>query len=120
MRGARPPSSKRSTAVRAYRTVRQSDLPEPEELSWRLAATCRIVSPALFFHPTNERGPKRQKRIHEAKKICSQCPVQRPCRDYALAVREPFGIWGGMSEEDRDRILGRGRGRADNTTERSA
>ncbi|MFE5700535.1 WhiB family transcriptional regulator [Rhodococcus koreensis] len=106
--------------MRAFRTVRQSDLPEPEELNWRLAATCRLVSPALFFHPTNERGPKRHKRIHEAKKICSQCPVQRPCRDYALAVREPFGIWGGMSEEDRDRILGRGRGRAENTAERSA
>ncbi|WP_257890294.1 WhiB family transcriptional regulator [Rhodococcus sp. USK10] len=105
--------------MRAFRTVRHND-PEADELNWRLAAMCRLVSPALFFHPANERGTKRQKRIHEAKKICSRCPVQRPCRDHALAVREPFGIWGGMSEEDRDRILGRGRGRAENAAERSA
>ncbi|WP_230990416.1 WhiB family transcriptional regulator [Rhodococcus oxybenzonivorans] len=63
------------------------------------------------FHPTNERGPKRHKRIVEAKKICSQCPVRQACRDHALTGREAFGSWGGMSEEERDHVLGRGRSR---------
>lgn len=31
------------------------------------------------------------------------------CRDYALTAGEPFGIWGGMSEEDRDHVLVQGR-----------
>ncbi|MFD7007886.1 WhiB family transcriptional regulator [Rhodococcus jostii] len=41
--------------------------------------------------------------------MCSQCPVRQACRDHALTARELFGIWGGMSEEDRDRVFGRGR-----------
>jgi WhiB family redox-sensing transcriptional regulator len=24
------------------------------------------------------------------------------CRDHALKAREPYGVWGGMSEEDRE------------------
>ena len=26
------------------------------------------------------------------------------CREHALAVREPYGVWGGLSEDDRERI----------------
>jgi WhiB family redox-sensing transcriptional regulator len=29
------------------------------------------------------------------------------CRDHALAVQEPYGIWGGLSEDDRTEILDR-------------
>nr|WP_257014448.1 WhiB family transcriptional regulator [Rhodococcus sp. ACPA1] len=93
--------------MRAFRTVSQSHLPTRESLNGRLAALCRVVEPSLFFHPSNERGPRRATRIARAKQICSGCPVPRPCREYALSAREPFGIWGGTSEEDRDRILGR-------------
>lgn len=78
---------------------------------------CR-VDPALFFHPANERGVSRSRRIARAKQICYKCPVLRQCRTHALNVAEPFGIWGGMSEEDRDRILCRGR--AGRTGNRSA
>ncbi|WP_252190189.1 WhiB family transcriptional regulator [Rhodococcus sp. 3A] len=66
--------------------MRHGDTPVPGGVNWRLAALYRIVSPALFFHPINERGPKRHKRIVEAKKICSQCPVQQACRDHALTL----------------------------------
>jgi len=30
------------------------------------------------------------------------CPVQIPCADHALKVREPYGVWGGMTEEERE------------------
>jgi WhiB family redox-sensing transcriptional regulator len=28
----------------------------------------------------------------------------RQCREHALAVREPYGVWGGLSEDDRENV----------------
>ena len=40
------------------------------------------------------------------------CPVIEQCRSYALAAQEPYGIWGGMTEEERrEEIRSSGRGR---------
>jgi WhiB family transcriptional regulator, redox-sensing transcriptional regulator len=50
----------------------------------------------------------------EAKKICLQCPVIEQCRERALDHRESYGVWGGLSEGERDKILsGRARKRRD-------
>jgi WhiB family redox-sensing transcriptional regulator len=35
------------------------------------------------------------------------CAVQRDCLDFALRVREPHGIWGGLTESERRRLLPR-------------
>ena len=43
----------------------------------------------------------------EAKRICAECPVILECRDYSLQSQEPFGVWGGLTEDERDRVLGR-------------
>lgn len=77
----------------------------PTNRHWRLGALCRMVDPTTFFHPDNERGPQRRNRINRAKKFCEGCTVLCECRDYALAEREAFGIWGGLSEEDRAQLL---------------
>jgi len=58
----------------------------------------------IFFHPEGERGPARENRIALAKSICATCPVLRQCAEHALAVREPYGVWGAMSEDDRETI----------------
>ena len=34
--------------------------------------------------------------------ICEQCPVIKECAEHALRVREPYGVWGGMTEDDRE------------------
>jgi WhiB family redox-sensing transcriptional regulator len=36
--------------------------------------------------------------------ICATCPVLKQCAEHALSVREPYGVWGGMSEDDREAI----------------
>jgi WhiB family redox-sensing transcriptional regulator len=36
--------------------------------------------------------------------------VLEQCRRHALAVHEPYGVWGGLSEAERDEII-RGRTR---------
>jgi WhiB family redox-sensing transcriptional regulator len=33
--------------------------------------------------------------------VCASCPVIQQCREHALAVQEPYGIWGGLSEDER-------------------
>jgi len=39
-----------------------------------------------------------------AKTICKECPVIAECANYALTAREPFGIWGGLTSEDRRQL----------------
>ncbi len=68
---------------------------------WQLRGACRHVSPETFFHPDGERGTVRRTRDERAKAVCSECPVLRQCRDHVLTVREPFGVWGGMTEVER-------------------
>lgn len=38
-----------------------------------------------------------------AKGICDTCPVQPQCLDYAIDNPQ-FGIWGGLTESERERI----------------
>jgi WhiB family redox-sensing transcriptional regulator len=56
----------------------------------------------MFFHPDGERGRARAQRETRAKEMCKRCPVLVECRAHALAVCEPYGIWGGMSESERE------------------
>lgn len=43
--------------------------------------------------------------IGAAKAVCRDCPVQGLCLDWAMA-NEAFGIWGGMTPAERDRLRG--------------
>ena len=79
--------------------------PALEAWEWQFFGTCRDADPNLFFHPENERGFARQRRVKNAKRFCARCPVRDQCRTHALSVREPFGVWGGMSEDERNALL---------------
>lgn len=85
--------------------IRRLPGPATELWDWQLQGACRGADSDLFFHPDNERGPARDRREAAAKRICRRCPVLVPCREHALAVREPYGVWGGLSEQDRERLL---------------
>ena len=39
-----------------------------------------------------------------AKSLCNQCPLKWMCRDYAIKSNQPYGIWGGLSAQDRKLI----------------
>jgi WhiB family redox-sensing transcriptional regulator len=74
------------------------------DLTWKLAGACRFASTDLFFPPSDaDAGP--------AKVVCESCRVQGLCLEYALAVREPEGIWGGRTFAERRSILRRRRER---------
>ena len=87
--------------------TRRLPKPSSDVWEWQLKGACRGMDSAFFFHPEGERGPARASREARAKAVCQRCPVIEECRRHALAVQEPYGIWGGLSESERDRLLDR-------------
>ncbi len=76
--------------------------------SWQTAALCRGNHSYLFFPPsTVERKDERERRESKAKAICMVCPVKGDCLDFAMKIKEPYGIWGGLTEADRRQVLAR-------------
>lgn len=51
-----------------------------------------------LFVPDNE--PTAEE-IRHARQLCAACPVQQACADWALDTRQPDGIWGGLTPEER-------------------
>src|SRR3954454_16863089 len=86
-----------------------SRLPGPvaDHWDWQLRGACRGRDTELFFHPEGERGPRRGGGEAAAKAVCAACPVLLTCRDAALRAREPYGVWGGLSEHDREDVWAR-------------
>jgi WhiB family transcriptional regulator, redox-sensing transcriptional regulator len=72
---------------------------------WQQQAACRGTDTGLFYHLDNERGASRRRRELQAKQICRECPVLTECLSWALATREPHGVWGGLSPEERGAML---------------
>lgn len=88
-------------------------MPQPEQLpgpnadmwNWQLHGLCRGLDSSMFFHPDGERGHARVQREKRAKEMCHRCPVIEACRSHALEVGESYGVWGGLSESERDLLL---------------
>ena len=84
-----------------------SRLPAPraDDWEWQTRGACRGLDSATFFHPENERGPSRARRERMAKEVCARCPVTEACLAWALQTREPYGVWGGKSTEERTALI---------------
>ncbi len=70
--------------------------------AWRHRSRCRDSSPDLFF-PVGSTGNALQT-INHARSVCSTCPAQRDCLEFALATNQEAGIWGGTTEEERRKL----------------
>ena len=68
-------------------------------MDWRHRAVCREEEPDLFF-PVGSTGPALLQ-IEEAKAACRRCPVMEQCLQWALESGQDFGVWGGLSEDER-------------------
>lgn len=66
---------------------------------WRAKAACRDKDPELFF-PVGNTGAACQQ-IEEAKTVCRSCEVIDSCLRTALDTNQDYGVWGGMSEDER-------------------
>ena len=58
-----------------------------------------------FFPIYLENKEGRKRREQAAKFLCAQCDVRDECLEFALEIRERYGIWGGKTETERRRIL---------------
>ena len=64
---------------------------------WSERAACLNLDPELWF-------PERGESNRAAKRVCAACPVRDECLEYALDAREPYGVWGGLSEQERSQL----------------
>lgn len=78
------------------------DAPGRDAGYWRRRAACQGKDPELFF-PVGSAGPALTQ-IAEAKKICARCPVLRACLVFAMATGQEYGIWGGLTEDERRQL----------------
>jgi WhiB family transcriptional regulator, redox-sensing transcriptional regulator len=76
---------------------------------WWTRAACASADPELFF-PLAYSGSA-LRRVARAKAICARCPIRRECLSYALGAGSIQGVWDGMTEEERRRLLRRERRR---------
>lgn len=80
-------------------TGRAYGTPEPST-DWRAQAVCRDYDSELFFPlPTDKRGNG------EAKEVCRRCPVSDACLEEALRGRSRYGVWGGLTELEREALI---------------
>ncbi|MFJ6053628.1 WhiB family transcriptional regulator [Streptomyces sp. NPDC092307] len=60
---------------------------------------CAETDPELHF-PNGNTGPALLQ-IEEAKAVCRRCPLMESCLQGALERNEHYGVWGGLSEDER-------------------
>lgn len=67
--------------------------------AWVRQALCvtRPVDPD-WFHPGKRTRPRD---VAAALALCAECPVREACLQNALDYQDPWGIWGGRTEEQR-------------------
>jgi WhiB family redox-sensing transcriptional regulator len=76
--------------------------------TWQHQAACRGPQATVFFPPSHvERKDEKLTREGRAKAICAECHVRLDCLEYALRIREPHGIWGGLNENERKQLMER-------------
>ena len=75
---------------------------------WRHRAKCTNEDPELFFS-VGTSGPARLQDA-EAKSVCKRCVVVADCLEWALGSGQEYGVFGGMTSDER-RIVSRRRQR---------
>ena len=56
-----------------------------------------------YFYESSQ-GEEARARVREAKALCAQCEVRLDCLNFALRTHEKFGIWGGLSRRERQKL----------------
>lgn len=97
----------RAAVIQVASWPEREDEPWPASLideddgeSWQVRGLCTQVDPELFFP---EKGGAAANKA--AKQVCQRCEVREMCLQYALENDEKFGVWGGLSERERRKLL---------------
>jgi WhiB family redox-sensing transcriptional regulator len=95
----------RTRGPSAVNTISAALKPQSDFWAWQAEGLCKDEDSEVFFLDPNMRGDIKRLRVDVAKSICNPCPVKKECLEHALAVPENYGVWGGLSEEERANIL---------------
>lgn len=68
---------------------------------YRHEALCRDYDPEVFFPIDERRGTPS---VERATAICAVCPVRVRCAEYALEHGIDYGIWGGLTSDERREV----------------
>lgn len=82
------------------RSGRKKEVGAPMGQNWRSTGLCKGSDPLVFYPPSED-----DSQAEEAKTICGMCAVRQPCLEFALSTREKHGVWGGLTERERRRLL---------------
>jgi WhiB family redox-sensing transcriptional regulator len=66
---------------------------------WMSMGACRSADPDLFFPVSASAGNRAQ--VAEARAVCASCLVRHQCLRFSIQTGQLYGIWGGMTEEER-------------------
>lgn len=79
------------------------------DISWQESAACDGMNPNIFFPDDASLSAEKRSNYEDmAKAICRRCVVRDDCLDYAIARSEQYGIWGGMTAKERNKLPRRG------------
>lgn len=69
-------------------------------------AACTGMDVSVFYPKAapGRRGRYDPADVAAAKAICRGCPVRDQCLSWALSTGEQWGIWGGHTSAERDRL----------------
>jgi len=79
-----------------------------EDTSWQRQGACRGYSYVadIWYPETLDERERRHVAVaaRHAKLICSTCDVSDQCLEYAIAHHESYGIWGGLTPDERKHL----------------
>jgi WhiB family redox-sensing transcriptional regulator len=75
-------------------------------IDWREQASCSDLPKAVFFEYNSVSIPfsKRKHFKGIAVRTCAKCPVRSDCYEFAVKNDEQFGIWAGLTPDERKPI----------------
>jgi WhiB family redox-sensing transcriptional regulator len=69
-----------------------------DDAPWMQDSACTLEDAEVFFP---EQSPWMLSEIAAAKMICRGCPVRETCLTYALENDIEYGVWGGLTRNER-------------------
>jgi WhiB family redox-sensing transcriptional regulator len=72
-----------------------------KDVEWERASCLGLDTELFYEHRTGllEQGLS----FDHLRRICMDCPIQKECLQVAVA-HEPYGFWGGLSDEERNHM----------------
>lgn len=94
----RPPAAISTGSDDPYVYLPRLKNPHLADRSFTNLGLCNLYESVDFF----KTGAKA---IAKAKTICGECSVTSECLRYSIVTEEEFGVWGGMSEDERKPLI---------------